>query len=343
MMADATPLPWTPQQWASLRSIARDAARKSRVASTFLPPAGPADPGESTVPADWLELKPITHYGGAVRTPGSPAERIETISGKTLSLITVSCNLHLRGSEVADPDLDAVKSLVRRAASTIGRVEDALIFYGWSSAAASAVTSVQPEIYSISGGGGFTGLLDAPNLFAKRAAAAAKSAGATSGSSTTMTVAVGGAAKQAKAAGANTSNITPAPIVDSVIEAVQKLEQRGHFGPFAVVLGQDRFREATTPTNPSLVLPTDRIIPFLEGGPLLRSGVLNPAEGLVVALGGNPVELVLGSADPDCGNTAAADIHIDFLQRTEEARYVVRVYERFVLRIKELDAIVKLV
>ena len=47
-----------------------------------------------------------------------------------------------------------------------------------------------------------------------------------------------------------------------------------------------------------------------------------------MALGGQPIELVL-----------ASDIDVRFLQATLEPRYVLRVFERLVLRIKELDAV----
>jgi hypothetical protein len=60
----------------------------------------------------------------------------------------------------------------------------------------------------------------------------------------------------------------------------------------------------------------------------MRSGTLPSQKGVVVALGGQPIELVL-----------ARDIDIAFLQVTLEPRYVLRVFERFVLRIKELDAV----
>jgi hypothetical protein len=51
----------------------------------------------------------------------------------------------------------------------------------------------------------------------------------------------------------------------------------------------------------------------------------------VVALGGQPIELVL-----------ARDVDLSFLQVTIEPRYVLRVFERFVLRIKELDSVCRL-
>jgi uncharacterized linocin/CFP29 family protein len=119
----------------------------------------------------------------------------------------------------------------------------------------------------------------------------------------------------------------PSPIFDAVVDAIQRLEGRGHFGPFAVVLGHELFTDATTPSG-SLVLPSDRLAEFLDGRRILRSGVLPRDRGVVVALGGQPIELVL-----------ASDLDVTFLQATLEPRYVLRVYERLVLRIKELDAV----
>jgi uncharacterized linocin/CFP29 family protein len=121
-------------------------------------------------------------------------------------------------------------------------------------------------------------------------------------------------------------------LVRSVSDAIGNLEGNGHFGPFAVVLGQGLFLVAQTP-NPagSLVLPQDRIIPFLGGGSLLRSSTLNGGAGVVVALGGAPMELVI-----------AADMSVQFLQITNEPNFLFRVREKIALRIKQADAIVTL-
>ena len=123
-------------------------------------------------------------------------------------------------------------------------------------------------------------------------------------------------------------------IVRAVSGAIGLLEQNGHFGPFAVVLGQGLFLVAQTPDVGSLVMPQDRIIPFLGGGPLLRSSTLdalNGYSGVVVALGGAPIELVV-----------ASDVSLQFLQLTAEPAFVFRVYEKIALRIKEPRAIAQL-
>ena len=62
------------------------------------------------------------------------------------------------------------------------------------------------------------------------------------------------------------------------------------------------------------MLPQDRIIPFLGGGSLLRSSTLPEDSGVVVALGGAPVELVV-----------ATDVSLNFLQVTPDPMFVFRV------------------
>ena len=84
-------------------------------------------------------------------------------------------------------------------------------------------------------------------------------------------------------------------------------------------------------------MPQDRIVPFLGGGPLLRSSTLLAGYGVVVALGGAPIELVV-----------ATDMSLEFLQVTnpgpkmESPYFLFRVYEKVALRIKERPALVGL-
>lgn len=52
----------------------------------------------------------------------------------------------------------------------------------------------------------------------------------------------------------------------------------------------------------------------------------------MVALSGSPIDLVV-----------ATDLDVQFVQLTLEPRYVLRVSERFVLRMKEPDAVCRLV
>ena len=126
---------------------------------------------------------------------------------------------------------------------------------------------------------------------------------------------------------ANPPNFTKGQrIVRGVVEAVDKLERKGQLGPYACILSQTLFEDACDPTG-SLVLPRDRILPFLQG-PLLRSSTVANGYGAVIALSGNPVEIVV-----------AADICVRFLQATPEPRFVFRVSERVALRVIEDSAI----
>ena len=214
----------------------------------------------------------------------------------TVQLATLQVKVPLRGAQVADPDMTSALTLFRRAANVLARLEDAVVFRGIVKKGNRFTIDgdLKPEIWEIRAYEIARGLFDA--------------------NSPPVHI------------GANTGEA----LVTAVSTAIANLEGQGHFGPFAVVLGQDLFLLAQTPA-PSLALPQDRIIPFLAGGSLLRSSVLPPKGGVVVALGGAPVELVI-----------AKDVTLDFLQQTEEGDYLFRVLEKLVLRVKEPEAIVRL-
>lgn len=392
----------------------QESARKSRVASTFLPLAGPVPRDQVTVPANWMTARRIDED----RARGEADERLVVRSGKTLHLVTIASNVYLRGSEAADPQLEAAKSMVRRAAEVLGRLEDAIVFNGVLRDLPSRSTGekflphpgdpsrsvVEPAIYTISGGRDLTGLLQAPDTFfealvrgrkndadwpakelelkknyadyrtakkefeyaerefekaAKKVEAANPSDAEALGKATRardvaqsakveLTECKDAARKAIELLEANedASDVmcvkledraraggAPliAPVVKAVISAVEKLERHGHFGPFAAVFGDELFRTATSPSGTAAVLPSDQFLPFLNGGPLHRSSTIPRGDGLIIALGGSPIELVLGT-----------DMTVRFLQMTLEPRYVLRVFEKLVLRIKELDAVCRI-
>jgi hypothetical protein len=119
-------------------------------------------------------------------------------------------------------------------------------------------------------------------------------------------------------------NATGSAVVAAVVAAIGRLENALNPGPFACVLGNTLFDKAHEPSQ-SLVLPADRIKPLLKEGPLLRSGKMDPDTGIVVSLAGGAVDIVIGTPPT-----------VQFLQRKENARFLFRVYERFVLRIRDV-------
>jgi uncharacterized linocin/CFP29 family protein len=295
MALDNSQVPWTEEQWARVKQVIQEEASRARVAATFLPLYGPLPPDTDFVPAGRISY-------------GTPGERPRmTIDDTTTILVpTLQVKVFLRGAQMADPDMTSALQMFRRAANVLARLEDAVVFTGQAGPGqgppdANSATAHLPAIWEILGGQQSRGLL-AADATAPRTAITAASAEA-----------LGDA------------------LVGAVSDSVGQLEANGHFGPFAVVLDQHFFTAVQTPNPGSLVLPQDRIIPFLGGGSLLRSSTLPASSGVVVALGGAPVELVV-----------ATDVSLNFLQVTTDPMFVFRVFEKIVLRIKEPDAIVAL-
>jgi uncharacterized linocin/CFP29 family protein len=283
-------LPWTDGQWDRVQQVVSEEARKARVAASFLPIVGPLPPDTDYVSRGTLDYEPV----------GVSPQRIVIKDTDTKPLCTLEIQVYLRGPQIADPELTSALQMFRRAANTLARLEDAIIFNGQDSGVPRVGISGVPSIWSIS-----------------------CASDAEEGLCNSMTT--------AKNAPIPVSGPDGEGLVSAISEAIGKLESQGHLGPFACVLDQAFFNLAQTPHPGSLVLPQDRILPFLGGGPLLRSSTLAPNSGVVVALGGAPVDLVL-----------AKDISVSFLQVTLEPRYVFRVYEKLTLRIKEQTSIVRL-
>jgi uncharacterized linocin/CFP29 family protein len=288
-------VPWTDEQWARVNQVIQEEASHARVAATFLPLYGPLAPD-----ADFVRAEII---------PDDPPLRIQ--DRNTIQLATLQVKVPVRSAQLADPEMRSVLAVFRRAANVLARLEDAVVFRGLRANAQPPTQFTPPpgitglqQIWEIRGGEAWDGLL------------------APSGSSPIEVHFPDPAHRDATLGD---------KIVEAVSNAIGQLESDGHFGPIAVVLDQQFFLAVQTP-NGFLVLPQDRIIPFLSGGSLLRSSTLPQYSGVVVALGGAPIELVV-----------AKDMSLQFLQVTQEPRFLFRVREKIALRIKEAKAIATLV
>jgi uncharacterized linocin/CFP29 family protein len=304
-------VPWNDEQWARVNQVVQEEARRARVAATFLPLYGPLD-----ADADFVRDQPITYPSMAMMGFAIPGrEQLNIGDRDTIRLATLQVTVPVRNAQMADPELSSALALFRRAANVVARLEDAVVFRGLarSPVARAALGPYQPP-------GGLVGL---PDIWQISGALAAR----------------GLWSRAVPPAQRIRIQLMPAitrgnRLVSAISAAIGRLEGNGHFGPFAVVLGQRLFLVAQTPDPTSLVLPQDRIIPFLGGGPLLRSSTLddfNQFSGVVVALGGAPVELVV-----------ATDVCLQFLQVTADPVFFFRVSEKIALRIREPDAIIQL-
>ncbi len=227
-----------------------------------------------------------------------PAQRMSIGDGRlsvddydVLPLITLAVNVELSTAQVAQPDLSTPLTIFRRAANMIARAEDYIISRG--------KTENSPGVHGVevkSAASAQKGLVDIGKL----------------------------------QAGTLRAPKTGEESVSSLIDGIGVLQKNGYVGPYALVLGNALFAIAYNPNGGSLVLPSDRMKPILDG-PLLRSSVLEPENLILLSLGGDPVEIVV-----------ASDISVRFLQVTREPRYIFRVSERFVLRVKDEGAVLAL-
>jgi uncharacterized linocin/CFP29 family protein len=304
MAADNPQVPWTDEQWARVNQVIQEEASRARVAATFLSLHGPL-PGDT----DFVRAEII---------PDDAPLRIQ--DRDTIQLATLQVRVEVRSAQAVDPEMASVRALFRRAANVLARLEDSVVFRGLVRAEAGTTGFVPqggvggvPLIWEIHGG------QETPGLWAPPPPA-------------------NWPWGQTFPAPQPWQFVEVAPegedLVRAVSQAIRELEAHGHFGPFAAVLGNGLFLTAQSPDPGSLVLPQDRITPFLGGGSLLRSSTLdacNGFSGVVVALGGTPVELVV-----------ASDISFQFLQVTQRPTLLFRVREKIALRIKEAGAIISL-
>jgi uncharacterized linocin/CFP29 family protein len=299
MAANDPQVTWTDEQWARINQVVQEEVSRARVAATFLPLYGPLPPD-----SDFVRMQGITYPALPPADFRQQVDRIHIDDSETIRLATLQVKVYVRAAQMADQEMLSVLTLFRRAANVLARLEDVVVFNGLITnllpppaftPPAAAVAGL-PQVWEILGGQVTPGLLTL-----------------LPGSPPPMVVPPVAAAE---------------PLVPTIAAAIGNLEAAGHFGPFAVVLANNYFVRAQTPGAAGWVLPQDQIIPFLGGGSLLRCSVLPANSGVVVALGGAPVDLVV-----------ATDVSPQFLQVTNAPEVLFRVREKIVLRIKEPAAI----
>jgi uncharacterized linocin/CFP29 family protein len=307
IMADDQ-LGWSDAQWEMVNNAVGESFAKASVAGAFLDCYGP--------------------LGGSVESVrnqqfrGMQAE-LKIRDAETLLLFNLTVKVTLSSEQVADDSLSSAVLVFRRAANTLAQVEDELVFNGFDSRVTQPVTSRHTN-----GTGHFS------PATAERIQRAARA-------HAVVVRGTGPARLEGLAAIPDTSSlramerahvnlrqnhvIKPSgeDVVTEVTKAIGELEATANPGPFACVLGRTVFVIAHTPVPHSMVLPADRITPML-GGPLLRAGSMSDGHGVVVSLAGNAIDIVV-----------ATPPKAQFLQMTLDAGYLFRVYERFVLRIKD--------
>jgi uncharacterized linocin/CFP29 family protein len=226
---------------------------------------------------------------------------------ETLKLCTLTIYVQLKHQQLSEDNLTGALSAFRRAANLLARAEDAIVFNG------------------------LPGEENRDDLSAIHVPAQCR----VTGGQETWGLVINGLSPVPPISTGRSQHPLPAQVasphgenlVTAVAETIATLEGNGHYGPFACVLGTTAFVAAHTPSPSSLVLPRDRMEPLL-GMSLLRSSTLEPNQLVVVALAGDPIDLAVATAPT-----------VQFLNVTDEAKYLFRVYEKFVLRVKETGAV----
>jgi hypothetical protein len=316
-------LPWSDQQWDCIHQAVCEEAARTRVAAKFLRPAK-AGSTDVAVPRYSLQpgLAPLVPAGAA---PALMRNRLQVDSLPDVPLTTLSMLVYVRSHEAADPELQAVLTMFRRAAALVARAEDALMFNGRQIGLPIAGAPPQVQV---------TGALPAAQDGLVRAAAAVFPAApppplgvpfnVARNNALVAALAVAGAAGSGAAA-------TGAALVAEVTTAITLLKSSAYSAPYALVLSSNLYEAISTPAAASLVAVRPTIQRLLEDGPLLHSDLITADWGVVVSYDRMEVEQVI-----------ARDIGVRFLYVSEEPRFVFRVSVRTALRVRDWQAIVNL-
>ena len=212
-MTNDPQVPWTDEQWTRVNQVIQEEAGRARVAATFLPLIGPL-PGDT----DFVRRELIS-YPAMPAALQPPPNQMFIDDRNIWQLATLQVKVRVRGAQIANSEMTSVLAMFRRAANVVARLEDAVVFTGLAQGPGASMvpTGGAPgpgQIWEITGGEVLRGLLDPANA----------------------PILIPGPPPP-----------TGALLVTAVSQAIGNLEGGGHFGPFALVLGQRSVRSRANP------------------------------------------------------------------------------------------------
>jgi len=116
----------------------------------------------------------------------------------------------------------------------------------------------------------------------------------------------------------------------AVADGYARLQDKGHYGPYALVLHTIPYADTYAPLADTLIIPADRIKPLVTAG-FFGTGTLPELTGVLVSLGGNTMDRVVG-----------VDMTTEALPSNSSGQNIFRAYERFAGRVKDETAIIRL-
>jgi hypothetical protein len=337
-------LGWTQAQWNRVREEVLQAWQRVRVAGSFLPIYSSLPPSTTVVPSEVL------------KRDGSVDDEA------TASLLEIALPVRLSRQQIMEEDLSSALLQFRRRATQLGQLEDWFIFNG-----------TYPSIKLAPKGqlafkGEKDGLPDYRPDLAHLNAPDTKQRARISGAPKSITGLnhdrqvedmrlqnpgslglIGGPepGQQQNEAKVPQGLDNNGKMQAIIINAINSLENNGYVAPYVCVFGRKPFQAAFTPINNSTVLPRDRIEPLIGRELLHASGIDTPPyvlglyenldeeewprRGVLLSMANEPIDLAF-----------AAEATVEFRQVEVDGKYLFSVFERFALRIKDIQAIVPL-
>ena len=311
-------LPWSEEVWNRIDQAVHNECERTKIAKKFLPLYGPVAPGELTKPSDTVLVDDVLNINEAA----------------VVKIVELQVEFTLTPQQVErEEELMTAVTLATRATNLLSQAEDVVIFQGQS--AIDGKDGPQHPLFrdgkvrAKSGPAGI-GLLNAPEQNDDPQIQIV---------SVPLTT---GRAEGPARYGENTFG--------AIAEAYSRLQSgtnlaQAHYGPYACVLNYIPYADTYAPLPVTLIITADRIKPLMTAGfygtgtlpgnvprvDLGNRGEEIKPKGIVISLGGNTVDLVVGM-----------DSITAFLQEDTEGRHRFRVYERFALRLKDTSAIMRL-
>ena len=320
-------IPWSKDVWDRIDQAVATEVMRTRVGARFLPKR-PVPPKTTSVPTDSYSFSPLT--------PGtSPILTVD--EGATIRLNEYYVEFELTPQQVDQEEGDfkqlghsTAVTLATKAANTLAQAEDLIIFQG-QNAITGATLFTGSYVLLLNGNAPTdTGLLNFP------VGANAPGAGPlTVPPAPAITVVpVPSLASQ----GLDVKGVIYGPnTFEAVAQAYSALQAVGQYGPYALVLETVPYADTYAPLPATLTLTADRIKPIVTSG-FFGTGTLPPNPppapaapyyGVLVSLGGNTMDLVVG-----------LESLVAFMQEDTNGNFRFRVLQRFALRVKDPTGII---
>lgn len=312
---DPRDIDWTKEPWKSVNYAVDAEFKRTAIGARFLPPYGPISADAKNVPSDTITITKDT-----MSVDDDPPQG-------TTAIVDAAVEFTLNTQQFHESDLTTIYTLATRAANLLAQTQDLILFQG------SNATSVAKEFF----GSNPIVLQQKEN----RKETTGLPPGLVGLLSPTPKTRVKVPLKHNGFKGDDGDEpVYSENTARAVAKAYSLLQAEGHNGPYALVLQADQLADTLAPLDNTLIMPADRIKPFVTetdtstGKDEVRfygTGTLPPLTGVMVSLGGNSMDLVV------------ATVPAIIFTETDKARLLhFQVCSRYALRLKDPTAVVQL-